>query len=207
MKSINVLAAAIIAGSAVIGTQQAMAYTAGDLYFRGDFTRTNTTGKAVPKDGRGERLDLGTDRSSSAALGWVVADKFGFEFNSTTESLRFGNGTKNDSTSNPKYHPYTFVANWFPLGGTGAQVQPYVGIGASYYKFTQRSDGGSDLLKSSKWAPTAQAGVDFFLTKWLAVNGYVQYSRLRMDEQDAGSDAYEYKIDPLTVGAGLTFRF
>ncbi|WP_414501813.1 OmpW/AlkL family protein [Zymobacter sp. IVIA_5232.4 C2] len=202
MKSVNVLAAAILAGSAVIGTQQAMAYTAGDLYFRGDFTRTNTTGKGEAKDGTSStRLDLGTDRSSSAALGWVVADKFGFEFNSSTESLRLGNGAKGDSANGSKYHPYTLVANWFPLGGTGAQVQPYVGIGASYYAFSNRA---ADNLPKDKWAPTAQAGVDFFLTKWLAVNGYVQYSRLRVDTEN---DASEYKIDPLTVGAGLTFRF
>ena len=200
MKSVNVLAAAVIAGSALIGTQQAMAYTAGDLYFRGDFTRTNTTGKAVDKS-TNEHSDLGTDRSSSAALGWVVADKFGFEFNSTTESLRLGNGVKGDNGSGSKYHPYTLVANWFPLGGTGAQVQPYVGVGASYYTFSRRAE---DDLPKDKWAPTAQAGVDFFLTKWLAVNGYVQYSRLRVDTTD---DATEYKIDPLTVGAGLTFRF
>ena len=207
MKSINVLAAAIIAGSAVIGTQQAMAYTAGDLYFRGDFTRTNTTGKASPKQddsGERERIDLGTDRSSSAALGWVVADKFGFEFNSTTESLRLGNGTEGDANDGSKYHPYTLVANWFPLGGTGAQVQPYVGVGASYYTFSRRA---GDDMPNHKWAPTAQAGVDFFLTKWLAVNGYVQYSRLRVDDTNSGANQYEYKIDPLTVGAGLTFRF
>ncbi|WP_027704947.1 OmpW/AlkL family protein [Zymobacter palmae] len=205
MKSVNVLAAAILAGSALIGTQQAMAYTAGDLYFRGDFTRTDTTGKAAAKDGQGERLDLGTDRSSSAALGWVIADKFGVEFNSSTESLRLGNGVKGDDGAlGSKYHPYTLVANWFPLGGTGSQVQPYVGVGASYYTFSNRA---ADNLPKDKWAPTAQAGVDFFLTKWLAVNGYVQYSRLRVDDQGTGADQYEYKIDPLTVGAGLTFRF
>lgn len=191
MKSVKVLAAALLAGSAVIGTQQAMAYTAGDLYFRGDFTRTNTTGGG----------DLGTDRSSSAALGWVVADKFGLEFNSTTESLRLGNGVKGNNGNGSKYHPYTLVANWFPMGGTGAQVQPYVGVGASYYTFSRRA---ANNLPADKWAPTAQAGVDFFLTKWLAVNSYVQYSRLHVDAQNGPS---ELKIDPLTVGAGLTFRF
>ena len=204
MKSVKVLAAALLAGSAVIGTQQAMAYTAGDLYFRGDFTRTDTTGKAVNKADSSDRFDLGTDRSSSAALGWLVADKFGFEFNSSTESLRLRNGTKGDNGFGSKYHPYTLVANWFPLGGTGAQVQPYLGVGASYYVFSRRAD---DQMPQHKWAPTAQAGVDFFLTKWLAVNGYVQYSHLRVDNEASGADQYEYKIDPLTVGAGLTFRF
>lgn len=201
MKTVKVLAAAIIAGSAITGAQQAMAYTAGDMYFRADFTRTNATGNAISTKGDRDARDLGQDRSSSASLGWMMADKFGFEFNTTTESLVLGNGSK-DLDRGSKYHPYTLTANWFPLGGTGAQVQPYMGVGASFVKFTRRAENGLD--DNSKWAPTAQAGVDYFLTKWLAVNGYAQFTHLRVDANDG---AEKLKIDPLTIGAGLTFRF
>lgn len=202
MKTVKVLAAAIIAGSAITGAQQAMAYTAGDTYFRADFTRTNATGNQTSNIGEYGSKDLGQDRSSSASLGWLMADKFGFEFNSSTESLELGNGSKDFDKGASKYHPYTLTANWFPLGGTGAQVQPYMGVGASFVQFSRRAESGLD--DNHKWAPTAQAGVDFFLTKWLAVNGYAQYTHLRVDANQ-GQD--KLKIDPLTIGAGLTFRF
>ncbi|ANF58687.1 OmpW/AlkL family protein [Halotalea alkalilenta] len=192
MKSVKILSAAIIAGTATFGAQQALAYNSGDFFARLDATRTTSTASG----------DFDDQRSFTGALGWMFADKFGVEFNTVgqRQDLEF---SRNGQDQSAKYRPYSLLAQWYPLGGTGAQVQPYVGAGVTYTQFDDRSLAGGGSIDSDSWNGTAQLGLDYFLTSWLAVNGNVQYT----DMSIKGSQGMKQDFDPLTVGAGLTFRF
>ncbi|ANF58688.1 OmpW/AlkL family protein [Halotalea alkalilenta] len=194
MKTAKALTAALIAGGTLFGAQQALAYNAGDFFARIDATRVESTSSGT----------FDTERSFTGALGWMFADKFGVEFNTVgqRQDLDFTYGG-NDATL--KYRPFSLLAQFYPLGGTGAQVQPYIGAGATYTRFSDRDLPGGARVDSNSWDPTAQLGVDYFLTDWIAINGNVQYTSLRPDVDNGIRD--DIKIDPLTIGAGVTFRF
>ncbi|MGJ8514474.1 OmpW/AlkL family protein [Carnimonas bestiolae] len=192
MKTVKVLTAALIASGTVLGASQAMAYgTLGDFYVRADAIRT-------------EALSSGdTNRGFAGALGWKFTDKVGVEFNAPTKKLDY-ESSSNGKDANAKYQQYSLLAQYYPLGGDASQIQPYVGVGASYTKFSDRglSNSGGEL-ESDSWDPTAQLGLDYYLTSWLAANVNVQYTHLKVK----GDDGFSSKYDPLRVGAGLTFRF
>ncbi|WP_025732667.1 OmpW/AlkL family protein [Carnimonas nigrificans] len=192
MKTVKILTAALIASGTVLGASQAMAYgTLGDFYVRADATRTEAASNGK------------TDRGFAGALGWKFTDNFGVEFNAPTSKTDY-KSTSNGIKANAKYMQYSLLGQYYPLGGEPSQVQPYVGLGASYTKFTDRGMGAPNgKLESDSWDPTAQLGLDYYLTSWLAANVNVQYTHMKVK----GDSGFDSKYNPIRVGAGLTFRF
>ncbi|MGJ8525527.1 hypothetical protein LMG33818_001255 [Halomonadaceae bacterium LMG 33818] len=194
MKTAKVLTAALVAGGAILGAQQAMAYgNLGDFYVRGNYIKTAPLSHAK------------NSHSWAAALGWKFTDKFGVEFNAPWQKQNFHSRFGGKSV-NAKYEAYTLLGQYYPLGGDASQVQPYIGVGATYFDVTHRGqlhNGINGKLESSIWSPTAQVGLDYYLTSWLAANVNVQYSPNKMK----GNFGYNRYFNPLRVGAGLTFRF
>lgn len=193
MKTAKVLTAALVAGGTMFGASQAMAFSnIGDVY-----VRANTTSTVGMTHGGHQH------HAFTGAIAWKPFQKFGFEFNMPTKKTDYNSKSfGGNGGSNAKYLNYSLLAQYYPFGGDASQVQPYLGVGASYTRFYDRGIGSSMLMKD-QWRPTAQLGVDYYLTSWLAANANVQFTPNTVK----GTNGYDRDFNPLRVGAGLTFRF
>ncbi|MFC0266982.1 OmpW/AlkL family protein [Kushneria aurantia] len=189
MKLNRLFATSILLGSSVLVAQSAMAYGQGDVFFRADAVKTDMTAN--------DKYD--GENTWSGAIGVMPFDQLGVELSGTDKDTYTTN--TGDSFEMAQY---SLMAQYYPLGGTDARVQPYAGLGATYFDFGDSSLlNGTRSFESKQWAPTAQAGVDLMITDNWAVNGYAQYSDLDVDYNQGN----ERKLNPVTVGGGVSFRF
>lgn len=189
----KLLLAAIVAGSTVTVSQAALAYQAGDFLLRGDIAKTSPEGDASD--------NIESENGFVGSVGYMVHDKLGVTLGSSEEfEHEFSAG---DYEGSFEQQPIDLMVQYYPLGGLDARIQPYVGVGANYTRFSGESD---DLNIDNTWAAKGELGVDLFVTKNFAFNGFASYTDLDADYSLAGvSD--EADVDPLTVGGGVTFRF
>jgi outer membrane protein len=92
----------------------------------------------------------------------------------------------------------------------GAAVQPYVGVGVNYTKFSSvnLSSGGTPLrMENDSFGLAFGAGVDFPITKDMSFNLDIKKLQIRSDVMAGGSKISEVKADPLLIGIGLGWKF
>ncbi|SHE28674.1 outer membrane protein [Modicisalibacter ilicicola DSM 19980] len=193
MTKTQLLSTAIVAASLFGASQAAMAYEAGDILVRGDVAKTSPEGD--------DDNAISNEKGFIGSVGYMVHDKFavslggGEEFEHTYKA-----GEPGDSFER---QPFDLMAQFYPLGGLDARVQPYAGIGANYTRFSNESAG---LNLDNTWAPKGELGVDLIITDYLSLNGFASYTDLDVD-YSANGDSGELDLDPVTVGGGVTFNF
>lgn len=203
----------LIAGIAVVslvGSGQALAYGAGDVY-----TRIGVA-KVSPKGGNGTldtalgdlAVDVQDKTDFAFTLGYRFHDKFGVEL---LAALPFEhdihlNGANIAST---KHLPPTLTLQYYPLGGSDARVQPYAGVGVNYTRFSseQVDIEGVDLHLDNSWGAAGQVGVDLLIDEHWALNAAAWYLDIDTDASVGGSAAGSVEIDPVVVMAGVSYRF
>ncbi|WP_106478632.1 OmpW/AlkL family protein [Phytohalomonas tamaricis] len=190
MKLTKVLSATLLAGTAAFAAQSALAYGQGDVFVRGDVTKNTATGTG----------NIDDTHSWSGAVGYMPMDQVGVEL-STGGRERYDI----DDNGSFKARPYNLVAQYYPLGGTDAKVQPYVGGGVNYTKFSSQRLNDGAKLDSDTWSWVGQVGVDLNVTQNWAINGFAQYTDLDSDVNNSGRN--NININPLTIGGGVSFRF
>ncbi|MEZ4411773.1 MAG: OmpW family outer membrane protein [Gemmatimonadales bacterium] len=85
--------------------------------------------------------------------------------------------------------------------------QPYLGLGATFTVAWEKS-GVLDTLDVPPYlGPAVQAGVEFALAPAVLLNLDLRWNTDRLTFQSSGSDLAELKIDPMTIGFGVGFRF
>lgn len=189
MKLNRLFVTSVLVGSSVFAAQSALAYGQGDVFARAAAVKSDfaATGK------------YDSENTWTGAIGVMPFDKLGVEL-SGTDSDHYSDSNGNEF----EMKQYNLVAQFYPLGGTEARVQPYAGVGASYLTFKNSSlENNTRTFEKRQWAPTAQLGVDLMITDNFALNGYTQYTDLSADYNQGG----ERDLDPLTVGGGVSFRF
>jgi outer membrane protein len=100
--------------------------------------------------------------------------------------------------------PVNLLVNYYPLGGLDSRVQPYVGAGLNYTRFSGEQE-GVDARRS--YGAVGQVGVDLAVAQGVMLNGFVSYADVSADVRLGGADIGEAKIDPMTIGGGITYRF
>ncbi|MCM2972835.1 OmpW/AlkL family protein [Larsenimonas suaedae] len=189
MKLSKIISVTILAGASTVAAQSALAYGAGDIFVRGDVSKTDATATGNYED----------DTGWTGSIGYMPMDKLGVAL-STSDRTKFEN---KENGSSFKARPYSLLVQYYPLGGTDAKVQPYVGGGATYVRFNGEENGQA-ALDDSEWGWTGQAGVDLNITNNWALNGFAQYTDV---DATASSTGNHIDIDPVTVGGGVTYRF
>ncbi|MYL24188.1 outer membrane beta-barrel protein [Halomonas alkaliantarctica] len=204
------LLAAGIAAAAITTSSQAFAYGAGDF-----FTRIGVA-KVEPKSDNGTldtalgdlEVDVQDESQFAFTLGYRFHDKVGVEL---LAALPFEHDIHlNDSNIASTDHlPPTVTAQFYPLGGSDARVQPYAGVGFNYTRFSNESvdiDGVSLDLDDS-WGFAGQLGVDLLIDDNWALNAAAWYIDIDADAKVGGADAGTVEIDPVVVMAGVSYRF
>ncbi|MDN6180586.1 MAG: outer membrane beta-barrel protein [Halomonas subglaciescola] len=197
---------ASVSVAALTASTQAFAYGAGDFYTRAGVA------KVAPKSNNGDILgdsDVNVDDKTGFAftLGYRFHDKLGLEL---LAALPFKHDLQVDGVTDgsTKHLPPTLTLQYYPLGGTAARVQPYVGAGINYTRFSsEKTDVGASLELDDSWGAAGQLGVDLLINDHWALNAAAWYIDIDTDAKIDGEKAGKVEIDPLVVMAGISYRF
>ena len=203
--ALSTLLVSSIAAAALMTSSQVFAYGAGDF-----FTRVGVA-KVDPTNNNGEILgaDVNVDAETNFAftLGYRFHDKMGVEL---LAALPFKHDLQVEGVTDgsTKHLPPTLTLQYYPLGGTEARVQPYVGAGINYTRFSdEKTDIGASLELDDSWGAAGQVGVDLLIDEHWALNAAAWYIDIDSDAKVGGAEAGTVEIDPVVVMAGLSYRF
>ncbi|MGY5321326.1 OmpW/AlkL family protein [Vreelandella aquamarina] len=202
MSKMKLITAAIVSASAFMASQAAMAYEAGDVFVRGGVAQTDT-GSGNGNVG-GADLNVQSARGFTYGAGYLFSDKVGVELNSS-EKFEHDLSAAGASGVSVDRLPVNLLVNYYPMGGLDSKVQPYVGVGLNYTRFSSEPTG---LSIDESYGAIGQAGVDLAVTDNVMLNGYVSYADVSADINNAaGATIGEVDMEPVTIGGGITYRF
>jgi len=152
----------------------------------------------------GADLNVQSARGFTYGAGYLFSDKVGVELNSS-EKFEHDLSAAGASGGSVDRLPVNLLVNYYPLGGLDSKVQPYVGVGLNYTRFSSEPTGFSI---DESYGAIGQAGVDLAVTENIMLNGYVSYADVNSDiNLDGAGRVGEVDIEPVTVGGGITYRF
>lgn len=202
MSKLKLISAAIISASAVMASQAVFAYEAGDAFVRGGVAQTNT-GSGNGNVG-GDSLNVQSERGFTFGAGYLFTDKVGVELNSSEKFEHQLNTASAGDIGSIDRLPINLMVNYYPMGGLDSRVQPYVGAGLNYTRFSGEP---ADVNVRRSYGAIGQAGVDLAVTENVLLNGYVSYADVDADIRTGGETIGKVDMDPVTIGGGVTFRF
>ena len=204
--SLPTLFTAGLAAATLAASSQAFAYGAGDI-----FTRVGVA-KVAPKSDNGSlaggafAVDVQDKTGPAFTLGYRFHDKVGVEL---LAALPFEHdiALNGDHLASTKHLPPTLTLQYYPLGGSESPVQPYVGAGINYTRFSDERLAIGELELDDAWGAAAQVGVDLLIDEHWALNAAAWYLDIDTDAKINGAAAGTVAIDPMVVMAGLSSRF
>lgn len=202
MKTTQHLTPIALAASLALVSQAAIAYSAGDIFVRGGIAKTDVT--SDNGSAGGDPLDVADERGFSYGFGYLFHDRVGIELSGTEKfehDLTLGGG----DIGSVDRMPVNLMANYYPLGGLDSRVQPYVGAGLNYTRFSGEVLPGLDV--DSSYGAMGQLGIDLAVTRNLMLNGFANYADVDGDVNLDGNEIGTAKVDPWTIGGGVTLRF
>jgi len=128
-----------------------------------------------------------------------------------------------------KHLPPTVTVQWFPMGGSGGNFQPYLGLGINYTTFFSEdtTDAFEDTLGAvlgaggpvnaklkldDSFGFAAEAGIDIDLNEKWMINFSVWYLDIKTTAEvslpDLGAAVeFDVDIDPWVYNIGIGYRF
>ncbi|ATH78480.1 MULTISPECIES: OmpW/AlkL family protein [Halomonadaceae] len=202
----SLLIAASMAAATLAASSQAFAYGAGDF-----FTRVGVA-QVTPKNDNGAlangalAVDVQDKTDFAFTLGYRFHDKVGVEL---LAALPFKHdiALNGENLASTKHLPPTLTLQYYPLGGTQARVQPYIGAGINYTRFSDEQLAIGELDLDDSWGLAGQLGIDLLIDDNWALNAAAWYLDIDTDATVNGAAAGTVEIDPIVVMAGLSYRF
>lgn len=202
MSKIKLITAAVVSTGAIMASQAALAYEAGDTFVRFGVAQTDTgSGNGNVGDAS---LNVQSARGFTFGAGYLFTDNVGIELNSSEKFEHDLNITPGGGVGSIDRMPVNLLVNYYPMGGMDSKVQPYLGAGLNYTRFSGEPEG---LNVDKSYGIIGQAGVDLAVTQSIMLNGYVSYADVSADIDSGGATIGKVDIDPVTIGGGVTYRF
>jgi len=193
-----VSAAAILAGA--FSTSAMAAREGGDWIFRAGMTNVD------PKQVADSDLNLTIDDDTAVSLTgvYMFTDGFGIELLASTpfEHDFSVDGVQVGST---KHLPPTLNLQYY--FNAAGEFHPYVGAGINYTTFFSTKSAIDGLKLDDSFGYDVQAGVDFEISERLLLNLDVRWIKIESDVKVDGDKIGTAKIDPMTVGINLGWKF
>ncbi|MBR2515693.1 MAG: outer membrane beta-barrel protein [Halomonas sp.] len=202
MSKIKLITSAVISAGTLMASQAALAYEAGDTFVRFGAAQTDTgsgNGNVVEAS-----LNVQSARGFTFGAGYLFTDNVGLELNSSEKFEHDLNTTPGGDVGSVDRMPVNLLVNYYPMGGMDSKVQPYVGAGLNYTRFSGEPAG---LSIDESYGVVGQAGVDLAVTHNFMLNGFINYADISADINSAGDTIGKVDIDPVTIGGGVTYRF
>lgn len=173
---------------------QALAYQAGDVYVRGEFEKSDLASAKFSRES-----------GFSLAGGYLITDMLGVELG-IGEKLEHDFQLDAGDAGSLDRMPVNLLLQYYPLGGIeDARVQPFVGVGVNYTRFSGVSTAG--LSVDNDYGFAGQVGMDLVITDNLSATSFARYTEVDATFESGGETVEKVRLDPLTVGAGITYRF
>ena len=169
-------------------------------------TRVQISGQSHESDPTGYKVYSGI--ALGAALTRHFGHSFGLELATRTESREVDQaaGAGPDiRLGSLELIPITAIVQWRPA--TAGRLHPYAGAGASITVGWEESGALDNLDVSPAVGPALQLGADWKLSEELVLNLDTKWNGLTTDLSSGGNRITRLKIDPLTLGLGIGFRF
>ncbi|TFH87928.1 OmpW family protein [Billgrantia azerbaijanica] len=195
------LSLAAVTASLALASQGALAYSAGDFFVRGGVAKSEV--KSDNGAAAGQSLDIDDERGFTYGLGYLFHDKLGVELGGS-EAFEHDLALDGNGIGSVDRMPANLLVNYYPLGGLDSPVQPYVGAGVNYTRFSDEPDG---LDVDHSYGAVGQVGIDLAVMHNLMLNGFANYADVDADIHSGGQEIGTAKVDPWTIGGGITFRF
>ncbi len=190
----NPVIAATAALTLSLAAGQALAYQAGDVYVRGEFVKADIGAE-----------ELSRENAFGLAGGYLLHDKLGVELG-IGEDVEHDYQLETDQAGELDRMPANLLLQYYPLGGVAAAgLQPFMGVGVNYTRFSSVS--GADMDVDDDYGFAGQLGMDLVITDNLSATAIARYTEVDAEFEQAGQTIDEVRLDPLTVGAGITYRF
>ncbi|SHF40838.1 outer membrane protein [Modicisalibacter ilicicola DSM 19980] len=187
-----------------------MAYGQGDFYTRFGVAKVEPKSDNGDFDDLGLDVDVDDDSAFAFTLGYRFTDVLGVELLAAERFEHDINLGDTGIDASTKHLPPTLTLQYYPFGGTDARVQPYVGAGINYTRFSDEELEVGDLELDNSWGYAAQLGVDLLISEHWALNAAAWYLDIDSDATATiGGVDYDadVEIDPVVVMGGLSFRF
>ncbi|WP_018917331.1 OmpW/AlkL family protein [Vreelandella zhanjiangensis] len=202
MRNLKLISAAVITAGFALASQAALAYNAGDAFVRGGYAKTDTgsgNGNVL-----GDELNVQNESGFTFGAGYLFTDKVGVELNSSEKFEHQLNTANAGDIGSIDRLPVNLLVNYYPLGGMDSRVQPYVGAGLNYTRFSGEPE---NVDVKASYGAIGQAGVDLAVTENILLNGYVSYADVDTDVRVGGDTVGKVDMNPVTIGGGVTYRF
>ncbi|WP_444677219.1 OmpW/AlkL family protein [Halomonas sp. E19] len=200
MKPTRLIPMVALAAGFTVASQAALAYSAGDVFVRGGVAQTETRSDAGQV--LGQEPSIGNARGFTYGAGFLFTDQVGIELNGS-EKFEHDVTLGADDLSIERM-PVNLMVNYYPLGGFDSRVQPYVGAGLNYTRFSGEPEG---INTRRSFGAVGQVGIDLAVTDNFMLNGFANYADVDARLSQDGDAIGTAKIDPMTIGGGVTFRF
>lgn len=202
MRNLKLISAAVITAGFALASQAALAYNAGDAFVRGGYAKTNTgSGNGNVLD---DELNVQSESGFTFGAGYLFTDKVGVELNSSEKFEHQLNTANAGDIGSIDRLPVNLLVNYYPMGGMDSRVQPYVGAGLNYTRFSGEPE---NVDVKASYGAIGQAGVDLAVTENILLNGYVSYADVDTDVRVGGDTVGKVDMNPVTIGGGVTYRF
>lgn len=206
MNKNRMLAVTLVAGSFALASATALAYGTGDIFFRAGYAKTDSRSSlnVVDPGVFDEEIDIGDSRGVTFGAGFLFHDNLGVELSSSQRVSHDAVITGLGVDTSFKRLPVNLMVNYYPLGGLDSRVQPYLGAGLNYTRFSGEPEG---VEMRRTYALVGQMGIDLAITDNLLLNGFGNYADVESRVHFEGENLGKARLDPLTIGGGLTLRF
>lgn len=191
------ITATVTLSAMALSSQGVLAHEAGDLYLRASVEKADINAD-----------EFSREKSYYLAGGFQLHDKLGIEAG-IGEAIEHDFALSSGEQGHVDRMPVTLLANYYPLGGIAdAPVQPFLGVGVNYTRFSsEHTDGNADLDVDSNYGVVGQVGMDLRIIDHLYATSYARYTDVNAKFKNSGHTVDKVRLDPLTVGAGVTYRF
>ena len=212
--------AAAISMTALFGSSQVSAYSAGDTIVRGGLISAVPGGSYSGVD-RGAFLRADSDEAFGLSVGYMMTESLAvellvvspFEHDIEARSL---NGGDIGSTN---HLPPTLTAVYYPVSGKDlgwdVDIKPYLGVGVNYTTFWdeqlnatgQTATGFNNLSLDDSFGVAGQIGIDVPINDAWSLGASAYYIDLDTDAELDGNDIGTVDIDPAVYRANIVYRF
>ncbi|PRY61644.1 outer membrane protein [Vreelandella songnenensis] len=204
--SLPILFVTGLAAASLLASTQALAYGAGDFFTRVGVAKVSPKGDNGTLANGAFSVDVQDKTDFAFTLGYRFHDKLGVEL-LAARPFEHDIALNGDNLASTKHLPPTLTLQYYPLGGTASRVQPYVGAGVNYTRFSSEHLAIGELDLENSWGAAGQVGVDLVIDDHWALNAAAWYLDINTDATINGAAAGSVDIDPVVVMGGLSYRF
>lgn len=198
MKFVKTLLAASVAMIAV----PTMAYEAGDIMVKAGVINVNPKNENLNLGGA--KVQVEDNTQLGLTLTYMVTSQVGIEVLAATP-FKHAVTLDGDRIGTTRHLPPTVSVQYYPLSGTGSDLQPYVGLGVNHTFFWDETD-VLDALRGldSSWGLSYSAGLNYHVDEnWMA-NVAVWKVDIDAELKGVGRDV---EIDPFVIMVGAGYKF